>query len=343
MNTIKTVFLNFQSDGLNLTSFLAAEGQDEALEQVMGFGGTTKDAIYGYAYAGNTDKVSDLLAQCNEINKNSLTAFAIRGLARAGHFDSIHAIPDYRNHMNDIMFGMAQAGNKSKIGAFLDKKPQFFPQVIAGYADCNQGEHLKKLLPGTNYYPLAIYHAARSGHTKLVDELLRECGVNADYVSDSTTSISQINAYSLLNHAIKGYTAGRHFNDAVALLQRGASISECLSELHDDNDLPQIELYLALLATIDDPALTNKVLKKISLLNDASEKLNITPERMEQIQKIKLCMKELHVNYIEAKNKVEKNTSETTLENDITLFSLGEIIKTECSLKLEEFNIANRK
>lgn len=335
MSIIQSSFLAQEANGMNLTSYLAKQGDDKAVQKLIALGGKLEDEAYGYAMAGNKEQLVRLLETCPKSRRAACTGKMVRGFARTGRFDEIYEIEDYRQYKDDLLIGLAQSGNQAKITHLLDRDIALFAQVVEGYASCNQGQLLTKLIKGTSYYPLAIYHAARSGHTDLVNDLLVQCGIGPDYKFNGLTSpashaIKDINAYALLNGALKGYVAGRHFNDAVKLLERGASVAQCVLDLKDTNGSPSHELYFAFLAHIKDLVLRETVLHK--MINQAAvmESLKITPANKEKLEKVITCMNESKLNYVEARHKVE-SSSDNVVAGELSLSFLAEVAKSELS------------
>lgn len=341
MRTIQSTFLGFCDDGLNLTSYLAQEGHDEAVQHVMTLGGKIEDAIYGYALAGNSSQVEALCAQCSPPQQAFAVGSAMTGYARAGNLASILAISNYSDYMADILLGAAQAGDASKVKSILSSHINLLPKAVEGYADCNHEELLSKLIKGKSFYPLAIYCAARSGHVDLVGALLLQCGVGADYTSHLLRSTSsnldtnarEIKAYSLINQALKGYIAGCHFNEALVMIARGANISQGLATLHHADDECSLDLYIALLAHNKDKKINQALLEQMQLRGQVLAELKITPAVLEQVDQIKVCMNSSHLNYVEAKNKVEDDSYSAFSEDELTLDFLGKTVGQELGLE----------
>ena len=333
IDIIQHVFLPLDVNGMTLASHLAQMGQHESLQQLIDLGGSYEDAIYGYALAGHIAEVGSFLETCHESKKAVCTGWAIRGYARAGNFDCIYAIKNYRDYMVDFLIGVAEAGNKEKVTAMLDKRINLFAHAVHGYSSCNHRELLSNLITGTRYYPLAIYHAAHSGHTTLVNDLLLQCGVSTDYQitpslqgsGDARSGTININAYSLLGHALQGYVAGRHFNDAAIMLARGASITQGLTELKDVKGLPTHTLYIAFLAYIKDATLRTAVIHMMGKQSNAMESLKITPSDIAELQAITSCMEDNHLNYVEACCKVADSTCHA-IEGELTLPYLAAVM-----------------
>lgn len=333
MSIIQSVFLAQEVNGMNLTSYLAEQGDDKAVQKLIALGGKLDDAAYGYAMAGNKEQLVNLLEACPESQHAACIGKMVRGFARTGRFDEIYELENYRQYKDDLLIGLAQSGNQTKITPLLDREITLFAQVVEGYASCNQGQLLTKLIKGTSYYPLAIYHAARSGHTDLVNDLLVQCGIDSDYrlnvpSSPAPATIKDINAYALLNWALKGYMAGRYFNDAVKLLERGASVTQCVLDLKDTNGSPSHELYFAFLAHVKDSALRETVLNKMVNQAVVMESLQITRANKEELEKVITCMNDSNLNYIEARSQVE-SSSNHAVEGALSLSFLAEVVKSE--------------
>ncbi len=347
MSIIQSAFFVQEANGMNLTSYLAEQGDDKAVQKLIALGGKLEDAVYGYAMAGNKEQLIDLLETCPQSQHAACIGKMVRGFARTGRFDEIYEVKDFRQYKDDLLIGLAQSGNQTKVTPLLDRDITLFAKVVEGYASCNQSQLLTKLIKGTSYYSLAIYHSTRSGHTELVKDLLGQCGIDPDYrfnnsTSPAPTTIKDINAYALLNSALKGYVAGRHFNEAVKLLERGASITQCVLDLKETNGLPSHELYFAFLAHVKDSALRETVLNKMVNQATVMESLKITQANKEKLEKIITCMNESNLNYVEARHQIECS-SDNAVEGELSLSFLAEVIKSELPEKGHSNTINHEK
>ncbi len=327
MDIIKLVFFKLNVDGMNLGAYLAHLDQHEGVLQFLAHGGALNDVIYGYALAGNTLEVNKWLATCDAAQQADCLGCAIRGYAKVGNFDSIYAIKDYKAHIMNTLIGLAQAGLKDKVTAILDRNIALLSAAVEGYASCNQRELLSNLIRGTSFYPLAIYHAARAGHSELVDYLLLQCGFDAEYkVSSALARSTDRDACLLFNQCASGYLAGRHFENAGTMLGRGASIVLSFSVLKDETGLPDYELYLAFLAHIKDKTLRKDVLNH-SFIKSAMELLQKNP--VEALKRMIKHMDMKQLNYVEVRHGL-KNKSPSVIEGAMTLPYLAKV--TEESL-----------
>lgn len=330
--TIKEIspYLGLNLNGINLVSFLATEGLVDAVNEMLRNGANKADAIYGYALKGNVEKVRELISTGAE---EDCIRFAIRGYARGGHVTHIRTIPNYRSHTSEVIFGLAQAGDHTQVTAKLGQSDnRYYAEAIKGYASANQLTSLKKLVKGTGLFPVAIFEAARSGHQKLVTDLLVDCGVSRTFslIKDDKSDLSpeNIGRYGWLNTAASGYMAGRHFDEAIELLKRGASITLCLSELKEPSGKPSHDLYMTFLAHIDAEALRTAVLEVIAKQSQADPSLMITPADLDRILLINTQMTDHHLNYLDACRKVDEIPYETT-DSKITLPTLSGLIDTD--------------
>lgn len=340
--------INFFSEGLNsnglhLMSYLASQGNNEAVQKLVHMGQKPEEALYGYALAGDEAQVAKILASIDASDKDTFslcTGQLIKGYARGGHFKPIYALSNYKDYSSDFVVGIAQAGNRDSVTGLLDRNIGLFKNAVEGYASANQGDLLSKLIKGTSYYPTAIYHAARAGHSTLVTNLLQQCCISlyervapslSGEDSDLPASFMEINSYSFLNKAMEGYMAGLHFSNAIALLARGASIRLCIAALTDSHGLPSKELYLAFLAHIDEASLREKVLGQMSVYSKAMEQLVLTETDLAELEKTIVCMASEHLNYIEARAKVEDPTHHP-VSGEISLPYLAEAWCTEATV-----------
>jgi hypothetical protein len=338
IQTVKSAFINLHSDGLTLTSQLAKDKEVNAVKQLIDFGAVIADAVYGAALAQDEDQVNTYLDECPESEMTAYTGNAIRGYARAGNFEAIYAIKEYKEYLYDLVVGWAQAGRADKLKPLIIKDMSLLPAAVEGYADCNHAELLINLLKGTNLYPKAIYYAARSKHPDLVTALLKECGVTdhqkvnlkATQSASTLKRQAQINTHSLFNDAVKGFTAGCHFKEAALLLERGASISLCLDELPVQN----IEPFLVLLCYVSDKSISAALIEQIKLRFSVSGAA-IPETTFEKAQNIKELMHQNKSNYIEAKNCFEDKDAALNNSIDITLSYLLNILSTELVLSLQ--------
>lgn len=110
------------------------------------------------------------------------------------------------------------------INSALDLK-----QMVQLLAKNNDQEHLLPLLRGTIFYKTAIEAAAKSGHSQLVDSLLKEMGING-----TSYTAAQM---ALLNCALSGYTQGLHFEEVKFLVAKGANIFHGLNALTSTGQL----------------------------------------------------------------------------------------------------------
>ena len=327
---IKSAFIGLMENNLSLVSYLAKNGCDSAVTQALKVGGKIEDAMYGYALAGNKAKVKGLIDSANDEARPTLLGSAIRGFAATGDSISIQGIEGYKAYKAQRVLGMAEAGKKDEVIAALDKNPALFPYAVEGYATSNHGEHLKKLIKGTRFYPLAIYHAARAGNNDLVDGLLKEQGVSKDYIvsalSSSLSSAENTNAFALLNQAIRGYTAGHHFTEAALLLSRGASISQCIGELKSPEGSVSIELIFALLAHINDERIRTNLVEHIARLGEVDEQFKVKLDDLAFNLKVSECMRSKGINYIEAVVKQQTSSGADAPNDVISLPYLAEML-----------------
>lgn len=330
IDIIKSVFLSHEENGINLTSYLAKQGNSSAVQKLIILGAKEEDAAYGYAIASNQEKITQLLKACQIEKQSAIIAKIIKGYARSGCLDKIYELEDYQQYKKDLLVGLAQNENYPEVTSLLDRDISLFPEAVEGYASTNRAKLLTQLIKGTKLYPHAIYYAARSGHTELVKDLLMQCGIKPDYSytpqsSSSAIEIQEINAYSMLNIALKGYITGRHFYDAIGLLARGANISQAVLDLKIETGLPSFELYFAFLNYIKDPTLRTTVQKNMAIHAEVMESLQISKNDIKEIEQIIECMVKLNLNYIEARLFIE-GTNKTPTKGEISLSYLAEII-----------------
>lgn len=232
--------------GLNLVSYLAYEGHDDMLPYALtNLNGELKDVAYGYAYAGQLEKATALLLdeQLSEAAKASITKHMIRGAARAEQYEALASLlPDLTSHQGEQVRGLAEAGASKHVTRRVNLHPECYVEAIKGYASGGHKAPLMRLLAGTGFRSIAIFHAALSGHEALVSDLLNGADT-ATHISGPTlyAEANKINQQALNNHAVLGYTMGCHFKAAQDLLSAGASVETCLSKLPQTLSLEAIQ------------------------------------------------------------------------------------------------------
>lgn len=333
-HTIRDAYINLQYHGLTLVSCLAQHEKIDALEKVIALGAKIEDVIYGAALANNTELIKKYLG---EHPSESYISSAIRGYSRAGNFNAIYKLPGYKNHLDERILGASQGGFSKQIESWLLKDYGLLSAAVKGYVDATDYTPLLNILKGTSLYPQAIYFAARSGCTSLVDILLAECGVKKDtkYPLHSDKTQVQLSARSYLNQAANGYVAGNHYQEAAKMLEAGADISLCVSEIGTYSNL---EPFLALYCAINEGETEKSLLETIELRLSIDDK-KIPPETLKITLEVKELMSKQGINYIAAKNKLEHNTTNHLLETEeVTLPYLLKILSQEFDFNLD-FNV----
>ncbi|MCH9756717.1 MAG: hypothetical protein K0U37_05985 [Gammaproteobacteria bacterium] len=227
--------LDFNQNGLSLTAHLAFKGRDDAVNTVITMlQGKPEDAAYGYVLAGEFDKANTLLTDAaSEQVEEAIKKKMVRGAARANQLDALDTfISNRTDYLADEVRGLAEGGNRDQLAPLVNRNPLLFTDAVQGYATTEQKETLMDLIRGTSLLNHAIFHAAQAGHEGLVNELLESSGITPDPTTRNFFSEQdKINYTGLLNHAVKGYTRGCHFNQACALMDAGVSSMQCASEL----------------------------------------------------------------------------------------------------------------
>jgi len=351
IKTIKSAFLNFTENGMTLLSYLAMKGLDNEVDRVINMGGKIEDAIYGYGINNNTTMVEKYLKKAPEDKVTDYTRMAIKGFARGGYFTTLQWPDGYRKHKKEILIGLAEAGKKGEVTAMLDADISLFACAVEGYASGNQGEYLKKLITGTGFFPLAIYYAARSKNTYLVNDILQQWGIDRSYVvlpfqkienENAIVRKKNSNAYSLLSEAAKGYAAGHHFAEAAQMLERGASVVSCVAELADikRHGWPNIELHKVLYTHITNSEVKKQHLDMLELYAQADERLHIDFSIFKNTEKVLSCMNDKKLNYIEALSKIENN-SILIVHDTISLSYLAQVLSNESPLESNDTDALN--
>lgn len=291
LNFISNVFFNFRENNLNLLNYLAYHAKNHEVQKLIDLGWKEEDAVFGYALAGQ-----------QKPNESHYPGSVIRGYARGGIRDyaDICSMEAYLDNREYAVLGFAEAGKNKEVILLLSEDISLFEHAVIGYASCNHKDLLLQLISGTRYYPQAVYNAARSRHNLLVDFLLAQFSA-----SDNHDSLDY-----LMNFAAKGYVAGCHFAEASILLDKGASVSQCVAEC-----LPKAELCLALAAHVKDLEKRKKILERAELLSSASSEIFII------WNEIIVYMEKYNFNCLEAYKKL-MDSSYNPIIGDITLESL---------------------
>ncbi|MCC5792845.1 MAG: hypothetical protein JJT82_09610 [Legionellaceae bacterium] len=335
LDRIIAAFLGFSEQGLNVLSYLAQHGKKDAVEDLLLRGGKEEDAVYGYALAGEVEQVNAFIKSSAEPERDLCIKSAIRGYARRGDEANIQAIDGYRRYQSERLLGLAQAGNKEAILPILNKDRSLLYVVVEGYASGNHAHLLIELIENTGFYSDAIYHAARSGHRELVNQLL-EHSLKADFSRSE----------KLRNRAAQGYLAGSHFADAARMVEHGASLKACFSELNALRNSSNFEPYFAFLAHMDSLEGRQEGYKQLyELAESLSGELSMGLSKITKIEEktAKMASTGLNyigLNYIETEQMVKNSQGELVNSQDgankgnITLAYLAKVIENELTLKV---------
>jgi hypothetical protein len=243
-------------DSFNLTSRTAFEGKDVA--ELIALGGDEADAVYGFAYGGHTDKVTTMIT-----SNPKLSLAAAQGFARAKNTKEIEKLLTSEELKSGILFGHAQAGNEDQIRRALNSREgsRYLPVVIRGLASTGQSALLLELVSGTKYYSLALKTAAKAGHKALVELLLTQLSINLHELEGSKAPINKdISPY--LKAVLEGYSEGRHFDEAIWMMELGVSAMSCLSALSPKGSPDKTDADL-LISQVKNPELKDTLLKLI--------------------------------------------------------------------------------
>lgn len=335
MTTIRTIqeaFINLQYRGFTIASCLAQHKKIDALNTVLTLGAKVEDAIYGAALAGDVELVNHYLG---EQPIPSYISSAVRGYARAGHFDAIYGLPDYKVYLKERVYGASQGGLTREVENWVTKQYSLLSSAVGGFVDANDPSTLMDLIKGTCHYNSAIYHAARSGSTVLVEKLLAACGVKENPESFSTRGAleqeAQLSARSYLNQAANGFAAGCHYKEAALMLERGADCSLCLSEITKYSSL---EPFFVLYSSVQNEEIAANLLEQMQGLLSVND-IKIPSERLKEIQGVKELMSSEGINYLAAKNKIEGGSEPLLGEKNITLPFLLKVLSQELGFKLD--------
>ena len=215
------------TDSLNITSRKAFDGKVADVDALLAAGATIDDAIYGFAFGGHIDRVRALLAA-----HPTRSEAAARGYARARNLVETERFLASDELKRGIVFGYAQAGNEVQVRAALNSTggSKYLPDVLSGLASTGQSALLLELVDGSKYYRLALKAAAKAGHAALVEQLLEKLSIHLGTLKRSTAPIAK-DILPFLKTALEGYSEGRHFEEAILLMELGVPPMSCLTTL----------------------------------------------------------------------------------------------------------------
>lgn len=305
-------FIRFNHNGLTLVASLAYNGQDEHIMRLLQLGAKTTDAVYGYALAGRHEQIEQLISHHPE-DSAVLLAHAYLGSIQSKNNFGITKFSG--NHPEQKIIGLARAGDTRSVQSLLQKDPELYPAAIKGFACTNQVEPLKQILLNDNFYNIALYHAAVSGHHILVDDLLKKSSVTTDH--------KDFVNMSRLNNASQGYVHGCHYKEAAQLIEQGASITLSLIDTARDNP----DVFSIVYCYVKKNEYANKVLQVFNThLQATGHHLDAT--QLESVQGIRALMLEHELNYLDAKKYMQSPTNNLTFNsNEISLDYLSNMIQ----------------
>ncbi len=302
---------DFEQNGMKLISYLAYQGDELAIDVLVTNNDTINmaDILYGYALAGNKEKV-------NSLGASQYQGALVRAYARTGNKTALTALENYSQFAADLVLGFAQAGNDSEVKALLRSDIRLINKAVEGYAACDHATLLLTLINGLNLDAHALYYAARSNQVNLVGQLLAK-----------HQQASEIDIKALLTKAIQGYVDGRHFKSAVALLQKGADLSQAINHLHDANGTPSRELYLAFLAHLP-PDLFAKASQRMQMRAYAEPSLCFSDAELGLLEEVRAKMEENNY-YAAYFSRVTGKTCSFSATEEPSFPLLAELIKEE--------------
>lgn len=244
--------LHHMKNGLNAVRIYAQLGNESAVDTYLGLGEPVADAVYGYALGGFTNKVNALLQKHPTLVNHAVTAYA-----RANKPDAIdHLFVKDKSLLEEAaLLGYAQAANMTQINAALKakNKPHLLSIVVKGLAQCNHRELVMRYALSIAHQNIAIEAAAESGHAALVTALLASQSI------DLATPVSiKENQKSAIEHALVGYSYGRHYTLAAKLLAQNLNPMLCLTAI-GQNTIELSDLQ-ALIISISDKTIQQKII-----------------------------------------------------------------------------------
>jgi hypothetical protein len=134
---------------------------------------------------------------------------------------------------NKELHSLALNKGEEEIRAVLNssKGTSYLPFIIEGLAHANKTALLFELLANTPYIPKALKAAAQSGHKELVTQLLEQLSI------DIKAPPSSIQAQIAFGYLLEGYSEGRHFLEAIELIEHGINPMFCLHALAFNGEL----------------------------------------------------------------------------------------------------------
>lgn len=178
---------------------------------------------------------------------------AVKGYA---HAKNLKETIKYGKYPTALTHGFALAGDETQVRAALNSRDgqKYLPAVIEGLATTKQEILLLELVANTRYYPNALQAAAKSGHSQLVEVLLEKLSINLKTLKKPLSS----NIQTTLGYVLKGYSEGRHFPEAIAIMELGINPMICLNALAINGELDATDASL-LLAAVKKTELNNSL------------------------------------------------------------------------------------
>lgn len=236
--TLNLFQLKLQQQGMNILAKKAFAGDKAAIDWLYQHhqGLSLGHIVYGLAYGGHHQLLESYLQENYELQQ-----MAARGFARAKNREALEKLPKREGIVQSIARGFAEAGEADELRAILNRADgnQFLPDVIIGLATTGQESLLLEFLPNTmEYYSIAIQEAAKNGNVSLVVTLLGKFDIKLEQLLQAPTSLPT-DKKRIIGYALQGYSEGRHFQEAMKLMQLDLNPMICLNALSPNAVLDQ--------------------------------------------------------------------------------------------------------
>jgi hypothetical protein len=220
-------YTKLTQNGVNRLIQHAFEGDERRVNELLSAGGALEDAIFGFAWG----QQEDLLKRYFRGDDQCVRASEMGKACREGDVTFTKEPSDEAKKA--FVQGLARVGDERQVRAALNARwADYLDEVVTGYASRGHQDLLLNILQGTTKRPFALEIAAKHGHVALVETLLQQQGIDLSSSQEKSTAQT---AY--LNHALIGYSQGRHFQQALNLVRMGANPMFCLQNLIEQSSL----------------------------------------------------------------------------------------------------------
>lgn len=237
----KSVFYT-NNQGMTLAADLVHERDQRHSDDLLANSINIPGVIYGLGFGNHFTLLQALLEKYPQY-----TNYGVMGLARGRHHEHSRELAgDDKTLKQARIEGYAQAHDAEQVNFALSSQEgaQYLLPAIRGYAAYgNDTDALMKLLSRSRYYLDAMLVAAECGNADVVEQICNHLHIDLTQVPDKpvftpglesdTSSLNKLHTFNSLLHA---YAKGRHYKQAAALIERGVSLSFCISGFEDSMD-----------------------------------------------------------------------------------------------------------